>query len=57
MSKIQLDNINIKTPQSSMTSPIVLDITFTALEPLPLCVSWKVIYVGSAFSEEHDQVL
>lgn len=40
-----------------MSSPIVLDITFTAVEPLPQPLLWKVIYVGSAFSEEHDQIL
>lgn len=57
MSKIQLDNIGIKTVQSPMTSPIVLDITFTALEALPSSITWKVIYVGSAFSEDYDQIL
>lgn len=57
MAKIELDNIMVKTAVGPLTAPIVLDVTFTATEPLPHSLAWKVIYVGSAFSEDYDQIL
>ena len=33
------------------------EITFECIEDLPEDLEWKIIYVGSAESEEYDQVL
>jgi histone chaperone ASF1 len=57
MHQIQIDNIAITNPKSHITDPIHIAITFSALEALPHPLTWKLIYVGSAFTETHDQTL
>lgn len=57
MSKIQIDNITIVNPKAAPCDLIRIAVTFTSLAPLPLTLNWKITYVGSAFSEEYDQVL
>ena len=57
MSRVEIDNINVKTTQSPLNEPIILDLTFTALQPLPQPLNFRATYVGSAFSELHDQIL
>lgn len=57
MSRVQIDNITIVNPKAAPCDPIRLAVTFSALVPLPRVLTWKVIYVGSAFSEDYDQVL
>nr|VVW86844.1 unnamed protein product [Nymphaea colorata] len=57
MSKIQIDNITIVNPKAAPCDLIRIAVTFTALAPLPTALNWKITYVGSAFSEEYDQVL
>jgi len=57
MHPIQIDNITINNPKSHITTPIHIDITFSALDALPYPLTWKLIYVGSAFTETYDQVL
>ena len=36
---------------------VQFEITFECIEDLPEDLEWKIIYVGSAESEEYDQVL
>lgn len=57
MSCIQIDNITISNPKAAITQPINFHITFTALQPLIQPIVWRIIYVGSAFTEDFDQVL
>ena len=56
-SKIILDNITVKNNPACFCDDITLEVTFTALEALPFPLSWKIIYVGSALSEDYDQTL
>lgn len=57
MSTVQIDNITITNPKAAISEPIRFHITFTALMPLPQPIVWRIIYVGSAFTEDYDQVL
>ena len=57
MNRIDVDNIIVKNSHSSLKEPIILDLTFTALQPIPSPLTFRVTYVGSAFSEDHDQLL
>ena len=40
-----------------MLISLQFEITFECIEDLPEDLEWKIIYVGSAESEEYDQVL
>ena len=42
---------------ASKTFSFQFEITFECIEDLPEDLEWKIIYVGSAESEEFDQVL
>lgn len=55
--KIILDNIAVKNNPAKFNDPICFEVTFTSVEPLIYPLNWKVIYVGSALDEDHDQVL
>jgi histone chaperone ASF1 len=57
MQLVQLDNIAIENPRARPNDPLSFAVTFSALQPLPHPLTWKVIYVGSAFSETYDQNL
>ena len=57
MPKVEVDNIMVRDAHGGISSPITLEITFTALSPLPHPVAFKLLYVGSAFSEDYDQTL
>jgi histone chaperone ASF1 len=57
MSRIQIDNITIRNCKAALKEGVDFRITFTALEGLLHSLVWKVIYVGSAFTEDYDQVL
>lgn len=56
-SKIILDNITTSCTPARFTDGIVFDVTFTLVEPLSFPLGWKIIYVGSAYNEDHDQIL
>lgn len=56
-SKIILDNIITSSAPASFTDEIAFEITFTVVEPLAYPLCWKIIYVGSAYSEDYDQTL
>ena len=55
--KIILDNIITSSTPASFTDDISFEVTFSVLEPTEFPISWKVTYVGSAYSEDYDQVL
>jgi histone chaperone ASF1 len=57
MQLVQLDNITIENPRARPSDPLSFAVTFSALQALPHPLTWKVTYVGSAFSETYDQNL
>jgi histone chaperone ASF1 len=57
MSRVQIDNISVTNPKAVPSDTIHLALTFSALTQLPHTLTWRLTYVGSAFSEEHDQLL
>lgn len=57
MAKVHITNVGLLDNPASYFSPFKFEITFEAIEPLPEDLEWKIIYVGSAESEDHDQVL
>ncbi|XP_018324790.1 histone chaperone asf1 [Agrilus planipennis] len=57
MAKVQLCNITVMDNPSPFLNPFQFEITFECIEELKEDLEWKMIYVGSAESEEHDQIL
>ena len=56
-SKIILDNIIVKNNPATFTDPLCFEVTFSCLEPISHPLSWRIIYVGSALTEDYDQTL
>ncbi|XP_027197892.2 histone chaperone asf1 [Dermatophagoides pteronyssinus] len=57
MAKAQIVNIVVLDNPSLFFNPFQFEITFECIEDLKDDLEWKIIYVGSAESEEYDQVL
>lgn len=57
MAKVQVNNVAVLDNPSPFLNPFQFEITFECIEDLPEDLEWKIIYVGSAESEEYDQVL
>ncbi|KAJ8929461.1 hypothetical protein NQ314_017841 [Rhamnusium bicolor] len=57
MAKVHLCNITVMDNPSQFLNPFQFEITFECIEELKEDLEWKMIYVGSAESEEYDQVL
>ncbi|KAK4996566.1 Histone chaperone asf1, partial [Elasticomyces elasticus] len=57
MAAISLLNVSIRNNPAPITDKYELEVTFEALESLRSDVEWKLTYVGSATSSEHDQEL
>lgn len=57
MAKVQITNVTVLDNPSPFQNPIQFEITFECIEDLSDDLEWKIIYVGSAESEEHDQTL
>lgn len=57
MSLLEVNNIIPLNCHGSLTDPMSFDISLLALAPLPHPISLSAIYVGSAFSEQYDQIL
>ncbi|CAG9861717.1 unnamed protein product [Phyllotreta striolata] len=57
MAKVQLCNITVMDNPSPFLNPFQFEITFECIEELKEDLEWKMIYVGSAETEEHDQIL
>jgi histone chaperone ASF1 len=49
--------VTVLNNPTSFLKPFQFEITFECLEDLPEDLEWRIIYVGSAESMEHDQVL
>jgi len=57
MSLVNIVNMAVLDNPSSFLNPLQFEITFDCMEALEEDIEWKVIYVGSAESSSHDQVL
>ncbi|KAI0998579.1 Histone chaperone [Podosphaera aphanis] len=57
MSVVSLLGVNVLKNPARFSDPYEFEITFECLEPLQKDLEWKLIYVGSATSNDHDQEL
>ncbi|XP_014246508.1 histone chaperone asf1 [Cimex lectularius] len=57
MAKVQIGNVIVLDNPASFLTPFQFELTFECIEELKEDLEWKMIYVGSAESEEYDQVL
>lgn len=57
MAKVHIINVAVLDNPSAFLNPFQFEITFECVEDLQEDLEWRIIYVGSAESEEHDQVL
>lgn len=57
MAKVQLSNVVVLDNPSPFLNSFQFELTFECIEDLNEDLEWKMIYVGSAESEEHDQIL
>uniref|UniRef100_UPI00358EA922 histone chaperone ASF1-like n=1 Tax=Myxine glutinosa TaxID=7769 RepID=UPI00358EA922 len=57
MAKVQVNNVVVLDNPSPFLNPFQFEITFECVENLPEDLEWKIVYVGSAESEDYDQIL
>lgn len=57
MAKVHVCNVVVLDNPSPFFNPFQFEITFECIEDLKEDLEWKIIYVGSAESETHDQIL
>lgn len=57
MAKVHIVNVVVLDNPSPFCNPFQFEITFECVEDLQEDLEWKIIYVGSAESEDYDQVL
>ncbi|KAL8831404.1 MAG: hypothetical protein Q9191_000883 [Dirinaria sp. TL-2023a] len=57
MSVVSLLGVKVLNNPAAFGDPYQFEITFECLEPLAKDLEWKLTYVGSATSSEHDQEL
>ncbi|OJD34772.1 histone chaperone asf1 [Diplodia corticola] len=57
MSVVSLLNVDVRNNPAPFTAPYEFEITFECVEQLKSDLEWKLTYVGSATSSEHDQEL
>jgi len=57
MAKVHVCNVIVLDNPSPFLNPFQFEITFECIEDLSEDLEWRIIYVGSAESEEFDQVL
>ncbi|XP_005107490.1 histone chaperone asf1b-B [Aplysia californica] len=57
MALVNICDVTVLNNPTSFLKPFQFEITFECLEDLPEDLEWRIIYVGSAESMDHDQVL
>uniref|UniRef100_V5HDB8 Putative asf1 like histone chaperone n=1 Tax=Ixodes ricinus TaxID=34613 RepID=V5HDB8_IXORI len=57
MAKVHVCNVVVLDNPSLFLNPFQFEITFECIEDLKEDLEWKIIYVGSAESEDYDQIL
>jgi len=54
---VKIDKVDISQKEAFFSGQIELDVVYTVERQLKANLSWRVIYLGSAYSERHDQDL
>jgi len=57
MAKVHVLNVLVLDNPAPFMTKLEFEITFECVEDLPEDLEWKIVYVGSAESEEFDQIL
>lgn len=57
MAQVNICNVDVKDNPCPFKHPFQFEITFECIDNLSEDLEWKIIYVGSAESEEYDQTL
>jgi histone chaperone ASF1 len=57
MSSINVLNILVQNPTAKFKEDFQFEIVFECLSELKNDIEWKIIYIGSAEDESHDQTL
>jgi histone chaperone ASF1 len=57
MAAATITSVAVLNNPAPFADPIALEVTYECLCPLKDDLEWRVVYVGSAESEQHDQVL
>eukprot|EP01138_Halocafeteria_seosinensis_P015653 gb/GECG01015974.1/.p1 GENE.gb/GECG01015974.1/~~gb/GECG01015974.1/.p1 ORF type:complete len:159 (+),score=17.23 gb/GECG01015974.1/:1-477(+) len=57
MALVNVCNIEVLDNPSSFTNPLMFQVTFECLSELKDDLEWRVVYVGSAENDQHDQEL
>lgn len=57
MAECNITSVQVLNNPAQFTDPIVLDVQYECLSSLQDDLEWRVVYVGSAFSDSFDQVL
>ena len=57
MACVNVTNVVVLDNPARFTSPFQFEVSFECLAPISDDIEWKLIYVGSAQSSEHDQCL
>ena len=55
MAKVTISECQVMEPECAFGDPFRFRIRFNCIENLQEDLDWKIIYVGSANSNEHDQ--
>lgn len=55
MAKVTISEVEPLQPECLFTDPFKFKIRFNCIEDLQDDLDWKIIYVGSANSNQHDQ--
>lgn len=57
MAECAIASVEVLNNPAAFTDPIALEVQYTCLSSLREDLEWKIIYVGSAESDDCDQVL
>jgi len=57
MAKVHVVSVDVMENPAPFLTPFQFEITFECIEDLKGDLEWKIIYVGSAESEQYDQIL
>lgn len=57
MACVQVTNVTVLDNPAPFGNPFQFEVSFECLAPIPDDIEWRLIYVGAAESDQHDQLL
>uniref|UniRef100_A0A7S2NQ03 Histone chaperone n=1 Tax=Haptolina brevifila TaxID=156173 RepID=A0A7S2NQ03_9EUKA len=57
MACVNITNVGVLDNPSRFDNPFQFEVSFECIAPIAEDIEWKLIYVGSAESDDHDQLL